>query len=80
LNAANEIAVAAFLYDQVGFLEMSDLIEACMKTVHFIQKPTLDDYMHTDKETRRRAAEWLRLESSLFSVVKAPASAEGNGG
>ena len=52
VNAANEIAVAAFLEDRIGFLEMSDLIETCMQRVTFIEKPVLDDYIQTDSETR----------------------------
>lgn len=52
VNAANEVAVAAFLEDKIGFLEMSDLIESCMQRVAFVQKPTLDDYIRTDAETR----------------------------
>lgn len=55
VNAANEIAVAAFLRDEIGFLEMSDLIETCMQRVTFIQQPTLTDYIETDAETRRVA-------------------------
>ncbi len=52
VNAANEVAVQAFLEDRIGFLEMSDLIETCIDRVAFIQQPTLDDYILTDKETR----------------------------
>ncbi len=59
INAANEIMVAAFLRDQVGFLEMSDMIEGCMKKVSFIAKPSYQDYVETDNETRKRAAEFL---------------------
>jgi 1-deoxy-D-xylulose-5-phosphate reductoisomerase len=57
INAANEVAVAAFLRDEVGFLEMSDLIETCMHRVTFIEQPTLDDYIQTDTETRRVATD-----------------------
>lgn len=57
LNAANEIAVAAFLKDEIGFLEMSDLVENCMQTVAFLTKPSYDDYVQTDMETRRIAKE-----------------------
>ncbi len=57
VNAANEIAVAAFLGDEIGFLEMSDLIETCMQRVTFIQQPTLADYIETDAETRKVAKE-----------------------
>lgn len=59
VNAANEIAVASFLRDEIGFLEMSDLIEDCMKKVTFVRTPTLEDYIETDKETRRLALEFV---------------------
>lgn len=59
VNAANEIAVTAFLRDEIGFLEMSDLIEDCMKKVNFVRTPTLEDYIETDKETRRLALEFV---------------------
>jgi 1-deoxy-D-xylulose-5-phosphate reductoisomerase len=58
VNAANEIAVASFLRDEIGFLEMSDLIEDCMHRVSFVKTPTLDDYIKTDEETRRIAMEF----------------------
>ncbi len=52
LNAANEIAVQAFLEDRIGFLAMSDLIERCLKEIAAIKKPSLQDYFETDLETR----------------------------
>lgn len=52
LNAANEIVVAAFLKDRIGFLEMPDIIEKCMQKICMIKQPTYDDYVITDKETR----------------------------
>lgn len=52
LNAANEIAVAAFLSKEVGFLEMSDLIATTLVKATFIAKPSLDDYVETDREAR----------------------------
>lgn len=55
LNAANEVAVDAFLKDKIGFLEMSDVIEFCTQTVKFLQKPTLEDYIETDRSTRQAA-------------------------
>lgn len=57
LNAANEIAVKAFLEDRIGFLEMSDLIELTMQKVSFVQKPSLQDYIETDRATRMYAEE-----------------------
>ncbi|MBE9582942.1 1-deoxy-D-xylulose-5-phosphate reductoisomerase [Mucilaginibacter sp. JRF] len=52
VNAANEVAVAAFLNRQTGFLAMSDIIEACMQKMEFIETPTLQHYLETDKQTR----------------------------
>ena len=59
LNAANEIAVEAFLKDKVGFLEMSDIIEQSMHRVSFIKKPNYNDYVATDAETRSLALEMI---------------------
>jgi len=52
LNAANEVAVAAFLNDEIGFLEMSSLIEDCMISGDYIAKPSYEDYVTTDANTR----------------------------
>lgn len=57
VNAANEVVVAAFLKDQISFLGMSDVIEKAMSRVSFIQTPDYTDYVETDAETRRIAAE-----------------------
>lgn len=59
LNAANEIVVAAFLREKVGFLEMSDIIEKTMQKTTFIKNPTYDDYVQTDEEARRIAQEFI---------------------
>ncbi|MGN0187192.1 MAG: 1-deoxy-D-xylulose-5-phosphate reductoisomerase [Paludibacteraceae bacterium] len=55
LNAANEIAVEAFLHDRIGFLQMSDLIENALAKTAFIATPSYDDYVACDTETRRLA-------------------------
>ncbi|MEZ0538190.1 1-deoxy-D-xylulose-5-phosphate reductoisomerase [Fibrella arboris] len=57
INAANEIAVDAFLNDRVSFLGISDVIEGAMQHASFVANPTYDDYVATDKETRRIATE-----------------------
>ena len=57
LNAANEIVVAEFLKSNIGFLEMNGLIETCMNTIPYIAKPSLEDYLLTDLETRSIAQE-----------------------
>ena len=53
LNAANEIVVAAFLKDKIGFLQMSDIIERVMQKATFIKKPVYEDYVLTDEQARR---------------------------
>ena len=57
LNAANEVVVAAFLEDRIGFLQMSDVIEQTMAKAPFLAKPSYEDYVQTDAEARRIAAE-----------------------
>lgn len=59
VNAANEVVVASFLKDQISFLGMSDVIEKTMQRVPFIAAPTYEDYVSTDAETRRIAAEMV---------------------
>lgn len=57
INAANEVVVAEFLNNRLGFLQMSDVIEKCMSKISFIADPLLDDYMETDRITRIYAQE-----------------------
>ncbi|MEZ4800608.1 MAG: 1-deoxy-D-xylulose-5-phosphate reductoisomerase [Flavobacteriales bacterium] len=52
MNAANEIAVAKFLKDEIGFLEIADVVGETMQKIPFIAQPTLDDYIASDKEAR----------------------------
>ena len=59
VNAANEVCVAAFLNDRVRFTDMPRLIERAMNEATYILKPTLDDYLETDKEIRRMVEEWI---------------------
>lgn len=55
MNAANEVVVAAFLEDRIGFLQMSDVIEQTMAKAMFVKEPTYDDYVATDAEARQIA-------------------------
>ena len=55
LNAANEVAVAAFLREQIGFRQMSDLVAECLARVSYLAEPLLADLVATDAETRRVA-------------------------
>lgn len=59
LNAANEIAVAAFLNSKIGFLKIAEVVERTMEKASFIKVPTLEDYVSSDEESRRLAAEFL---------------------
>jgi len=52
LNAANEVVVAEFLKDKIGFLQMSDIIESVMAKAHFVAQPTYEDYVATDAVVR----------------------------
>ena len=56
LNAANEVAVDAFLKGKIGFFAMSDIIEQTISETAFISSPTLDDYIATDREARARTS------------------------
>ena len=60
LNAANEVCVAAFLQDRIGFLEMSDVIAETMERAEFRSKSTLDEYIETDAQARRLAASLIK--------------------
>jgi len=61
MNAANEIAVWAFLKNRIGFLDMTAVVEKTMDTVAFIQQPTLQDYYESDGEARSVAASIIKL-------------------
>ncbi|MFV0605772.1 MAG: 1-deoxy-D-xylulose-5-phosphate reductoisomerase [Niabella sp.] len=61
MNAANEIAVYAFLRNRTGFLEMTDVIEKVMREVKFIEKPGLEDYFESDAAARTLAADIIKL-------------------
>lgn len=57
LNAANEVAVKAFLEDKIGFLQMSDIVGNTLEKVSFINSPSYDEYVNCDKEARIIASE-----------------------
>ena len=61
MNAANEIAVYAFLRNRISFLDMTDAIEKTMQSVTFIEKPTLEEYFESDGEARNFAADLIKL-------------------
>lgn len=61
MNAANEIAVYAFLRNRINFLDMTNVIEKAMEMLPFIQNPTLEEYFESDGEARNFAADIIKL-------------------
>ena len=61
MNAANEVAVWAFLKNRISFLDMMAVVEKAMEKVSFIKKPTLEDYYDSDAEARDFAASLIKL-------------------
>ena len=61
LNAANEIAVWAFLKNRIGFLDITAVVEKTMNAVKYISKPTLQEYFDSDGEARNFAASLIKL-------------------
>jgi 1-deoxy-D-xylulose-5-phosphate reductoisomerase len=61
LNAANEIAVWAFLNNRIGFLDITAVVEKTMEKITFIEKPNLADYFESDGEARNFAASLINL-------------------
>lgn len=61
MNAANEMAVFAFLRNRIGFLDITEVVEQTMNKIPFIEKPTLTDYFDSDAEARNFAASLLHM-------------------
>lgn len=61
LNAANEIAVYAFLKNRIGFLDMTEMVERTLQKISFIEKPTLEEYFESDGEARNFAASLVEM-------------------
>jgi 1-deoxy-D-xylulose-5-phosphate reductoisomerase len=61
LNAANEIAVWAFLKNRIGFLDITAVVEKTMMAIPFIENPTLQEYFESDGEARSFAASLIKL-------------------
>ena len=61
LNAANEIAVWAFLNNRIGFLDITAVVEKAMQKINYIEKPNLADYFESDGEARNFAASLIKM-------------------
>jgi 1-deoxy-D-xylulose-5-phosphate reductoisomerase len=59
LNAANEVAVEAFLKEKIGFLQIPDVIESTLGKSTYVKAPQLEDYLNTDLQARRVAQEQI---------------------
>ena len=70
LNAANEVVVAAFLRGEVGFLQMSEVIEETMGRVACIALPTMDDCMETDRRSREVATDLVTKFKKVYHIAK----------
>ncbi len=63
MNAANEIAVAAFLQDKIRFTDIYRIIEKTMEQMPHVENPTYDDYVTSNDEARARALKELEVRS-----------------
>ena len=70
LNAANEIAVDAFLKDKISFMEIPELVESCLQKIKFINICSFDDYLNTDNETRHYAENLLSGKKAVISPAR----------
>ena len=59
MNAANEVAVEAFLQKRIGFLTVEDLIEKAMNHHNVIARPSLEEILEIDAATRRFVMEQI---------------------
>jgi len=62
MNAANEVAVRAFLDDRISFLGMSHVIGKCIDSVPFIKEPSYEDFVQTHEESARKAMDYVSTE------------------
>ena len=70
INAANEIAVAAFLHGQIRFLDIYPVILSTLEKTTRIERPVYDDYVAVNAEARRRAAEEVeKRQMAIRNVV-----------
>ncbi len=64
LNAANEVAVEAFLHEQIRFLEISQVIQHTMEKCHQVRLSTIDDVLEVDREARSTAHAFVKTLAS----------------
>lgn len=67
MNAANEEAANAFLRDELGFLQVFEVVEEALER-HKVAEPSLDNLLETDKETRRWTQEWIATRGNAAKI------------
>lgn len=60
MNAANEIAVDAFLNEKIRFFDISEIIDSVIKETDYIKNPTIDDIMNTNALARKQAIQIIQ--------------------
>ena len=60
MNAANEVAVAAFLQDKISFLQIADVVACVMDKINYVNEASLDNFSHTDALSRLIAKEYIQ--------------------
>ena len=62
LNAANEVAVSAFLSEKIGFMQIPEVVEYTMEKDHFIADPELEDLEFSDRQARVTSGEYINKQ------------------
>jgi len=75
LNAANETAVAAFREGQIGFMQIVEHAEYCLRSHNWVEKPNLEQLFEADRWARRQVEQRLR-EKGRFAQTNAETSAQ----
>lgn len=70
MNAANEAAVAAFLRDEIGFYDITDIVADCMAGVDFAASPDLDTIFKTNEAAYIKAEELISRRSGRKPILK----------
>ncbi|CAI3923592.1 1-deoxy-D-xylulose 5-phosphate reductoisomerase (Dxr) (PDB:1JVS) [Commensalibacter communis] len=65
LSAANEVAVDAFLKEQIGFLDIPESVEAVMQKLGAPQANTIQEVIHWDQEARKHAEAWIKNRNRM---------------
>lgn len=66
MNAANEVAVAAFLEGRIGFMQIAETVAFAMQHIPFIENPTYQDYVITNCESRICASNYIIKSESVI--------------